>query len=187
MRGVPNQMPPVEYLMECFDYSEGRLVWKTRPYHHFSSKAGAARVNARCAGKYADAAVDAWGYRLTGIAGVVYKTHRVIWKMITREEPKDFLDHRNGVRSYNDFENLRPATKAQNAFNKGIVRAKSGFKGVMRPKPSANYWLARIAKGGKTEVLGKFATKEAAHAAYVVASQKLFGEYATAGRVHKRG
>lgn len=187
MRGVPNSMPSAEYLRECFEYRDGRLIWKVRPAHHFNSKAGEARVNGRCAGKYADTAIDAWGYRLTGIAGVIYKTHRVIWKMVTGEEPKDFLDHRNGIRSENVFENLRPATKAQNAFNKGVVRARSGFKGVIRPKPTADYWLARIMKDRKTTVLGKFATKAEAHAAYVAASQELFGEYATAGRVDKRG
>ena len=41
-------------------------------------------------------------------------------------------------------------------------------------------WRAEIYKDGRAHRLGTFATPEGAHAAYVAAARKLFGEFARA-------
>jgi hypothetical protein len=53
----------------------------------------------------------------------------------------------------------------------------SGFKGVCRCRESGK-WRASISKNGRWIHLGRFATPQAAHAAYADAARKLFGEFA---------
>jgi HNH endonuclease/AP2 domain len=86
------------------------------------------------------------------------------------------IDHRDGDPSNNRWDNLRRATVAQNGANKPRHRNNtSGFKGVCRDR---GRWRAAIYKNGRRHPLGNFPTPEAAHAAYVKAARKLFGEFA---------
>jgi hypothetical protein len=53
----------------------------------------------------------------------------------------------------------------------------SGFAGVYLEQKSGK-WVARVRKDGRTHHLGRFATAQAAHEAYVAAARELFGEFA---------
>jgi hypothetical protein len=76
------------------------------------------------------------------------------------------------------IENLRPATKSQNAANRGkTCNNTSGFKGVWWRRRYRK-WQATIGVNGKRFYLGMFDTPEAAHAAYAAAAQRLHGEFA---------
>ena len=90
------------------------------------------------------------------------------------------VDHidMNGLN--NRRNNLRAATKSQNAQNAKIsVANKSGFKGVSWNSQTCK-WRARIGHRGKSVHLGRFSTPELAYSAYCEANARLHGEF---GRV----
>lgn len=115
-------------------------------------------------------------YIRVGIDFESYLAHLIIWKMVTGEDPINFIDHENTLKIDNRWVNLRPATMSQNQANRGRTRSNtSGHKGVYRFR---NGWVAQITKDGKPYNLGVFPTKELAHAAYAAKALELFGEYA---------
>ncbi len=90
------------------------------------------------------------------------------------------VDHVNGDTLDNRKQNLRIATKHQNAMNRGKQNNNtSGYKGVFRvTKPSKNPWQAKITVRDKQIYLGVFPTAEAAAHAYDAAAMELHGEFA---------
>ncbi len=79
------------------------------------------------------------GYLTVWVGDRSYMLHRVIWLMQTGEWPPHELDHKNGCRAENRWDNLRCATKTQNMHNRKTPNNnKSGVMGV--------YWYARIGK-----------------------------------------
>lgn len=87
-------------------------------------------------------------------------------------------DHINGNPLDNRRVNLRLATKAQNAMNRGInANSKSGYKGVSHHKSSGR-WNAMIGINGKQKSLGYFNTPEEAAQAYNESALELHGEFA---------
>ena len=113
------------------------------------------------------------GYVQVNIGRASYVAHRVIWCMQTGEDPKHLtVDHRNGVKNDNRFENLRLATKQQNTWN-----APGRF---IERYPSGNYRV-RIKHSGELLTIGTFPTFEEAAAAYDAKALELRGEFAFAG------
>ena len=98
--------------------------------------------------------------------------HRVIMRTPVGFE----TDHVNGDGLDNRRDNLRIATSSQNKMNRGSRRDnKLGVKGVSR---SRGRFRAVIQINGNYKLIGVFLTIEAASAAYQLAAQKLFGEFA---------
>jgi hypothetical protein len=119
-------------------------------------------------------------YRQIKADGRIYRSHQLAWLWMTGEWPTGHLDHINGDPSDNRFTNLRPATSSQNGANsRRGVNNKSGFKGVSW-HAQAHRWRARIMVGRRQIFLGLFTDPTIAHAAYVEAAEKHFGEYARA-------
>jgi len=105
------------------------------------------------------------------------RASRIIWKLVTGDDPSAQVDHKNLNRADNRWCNLRLGTNAQNQWNRGVGRANtSGFKGVHR-RPSGRY-QARIGTHGSRINLGHFPTPEGARAAYAKAAKRLHGEFA---------
>ncbi len=116
--------------------------------------------------------------RIIGIDGKLYTAHRLAWFHTTGRWGPPTIDHRDGDPTNNRWRNLRRATRSQNNANSCRPRHNSsGFKGVCFHRV-ARKWQASIGKDRRTIYLGLFATKEDAHAAYVAAAHKLFGEFA---------
>jgi hypothetical protein len=92
--------------------------------------------------------------------------------------PKHMIDHKNGVRLDDRFDNLREATNAQNQCNRKAL-AKSGYKGVHK-HTQCNSWTAEIKVNGRKHYLGSFRTAEEAIAARADAATRLHGEFARA-------
>jgi hypothetical protein len=93
---------------------------------------------------------------------------------------KPTIDHRDGDCTNNRWNNLRRATRSQNNANRSRPRHNtSGYKGASRCRRSGK-WLAHIGINGKIIFLGRFETPQEAHAAYLKAARKLFGEFARA-------
>jgi hypothetical protein len=115
-------------------------------------------------------------YRVIAINGRPYRAHRLAWLYMTGQWCSRVIDHRDGDPSNNRWSNLRRATKSQNSANRRIPRNNAwGLKGVSRHR---GRWCATICRKGRRHYLGSFPTPQAAHAAYVKAARKLFGEFA---------
>ena len=97
--------------------------------------------------------------------------------------PPDHLvvDHINHNGLDNRKANLRPATHAQNNYNKLIIKRKnssSKYKGVTWFKNS-KIWRARIDVNGQRKFLGYFKDEIQAAKAYDKAAKMYHGEFAT--------
>lgn len=116
------------------------------------------------------------GYVRLEIAGGRYHAHRLAWLYVHGEWPENNIDHIDGDRSNNRIANLRVANPSQNIANSRKRKA-SEFKGVSRRHKR---WVAQITLNYKSLYLGTFNTPEEAHAAYLAAATRLFGEFARA-------
>ena len=102
------------------------------------------------------------GYLQIGIAGKVYSVHRLIWVYMRGEFPKGEVDHIDGDRRNNKFENLRVVEHCVNSRNIGVGAAnKSGAIGVSCESEYGTY-KAYITKDGVRTHIGSFKTKAAA-------------------------
>lgn len=91
------------------------------------------------------------------------------------------VDHIDGNGLNNQLHNLRPATIAQNAFNRPTPsNSSTGYKGVYHRKTGNRKrpFQAGIKFNGKQNFIGSFVTKEEAAHAYNVEAVKLFGKFA---------
>lgn len=118
------------------------------------------------------------GYIQIQIDGSLYMAHRLVFFYHRKVWPPQFVDHVNGVKDDNRPENLRFASKSQNAANSKMKADNaSGYRGVHWDQ-SKGKWTAQIRKNADSRFIGRFNTpKEAAHAYDWVAHQ-LFGEFA---------
>lgn len=155
-------------LVELFDYDRehGRFIWKKSP---------APRVKA---GTVAGHIRSTDGYRIVKIGYRNYKIARLVWLWETGSFPPDELDHINCDSADDRFENLRPATRSQNAANRRVqcnnrLRVKGVYEVDGRYKSS-------IRVDGKSRHIGSFDTVEEAGAAYAIAAKEIFGEFARA-------
>src|SRR5205807_259973 len=115
-------------------------------------------------------------FRAIEIDGKAYKEHRLAHLYMTGAWPPHLMDHKNGDGVDNRWENIRPATRSQNGANRRIgVNSTTGFKGVSWHHSA---WRARIGRDGRRVLIGKFATKEEAAAAYAAAANAMYGEFA---------
>jgi hypothetical protein len=151
----------VDQLRDTFDYdaNTGVFVWKIRP-----SKAVKAGDVAGCKEKRI-------GYITIGIAGRIYKAHRLAWFYVYGSWPKGLIDHINGNKADNRIDNLRDVFADGNSQNvrKPNRRNKSGFMGVIWFQ---NKWRASISVNGKSKWLGDYSTPEEAHQVYLEAKRK---------------
>ena len=112
------------------------------------------------------------GYIRVRILGRDIMAHRLAWFLATGAWPENEIDHIDGVRSNNRFENLRPATRNLNQQN--IRRAKAGNRlGLLGVSRNGSGFQARIRADGSSRCLGTFPTPELAHDAYLRAKREL--------------
>lgn len=103
--------------------------------------------------------------------------HKLVMKI-----GKDFIcDHKNGDSLDNRKENLRKATRSQNAQNSRRRRDNSsGIKGVCFDSRD-KVWRAFIQANGKRISLGSFKDIYSAQCKYIEASEILHGEFHRVG------
>jgi hypothetical protein len=122
------------------------------------------------------------GYRQIEVAGRSVRLHRVAWFWMTGEWPPEEIDHINSIKADNRWCNLRLATRSQNRANTRVhSRNQLGLKGVSYQKKGGR-WSAQICVDNHRRRLGSFDSPELAHAAYMAAARKAFGEFANDGK-----
>ena len=150
-----------------YDPATGALKWKERPRHHFNSDAAWKRENTKHAGLRAGC-IDHYGHRTFGFLGVKFRAARIIYLMVTGVLP-DVVDHINGDRSDDRWENLRSVSHRENLLNMRLKRGNtSGFNGVWFSH-NEQKWKSEIKVNWKKIHLGTFDCLDDAVAARVAA------------------
>lgn len=168
------QTPSRAYLLECFDYRAGELIWRVRPREHFKTTAGCSSWNAKYPGAVAGREIMG-GYRQIGLCGGRHLQHRLIAAMFG-QDVSGLIDHRDGDTTNNRIENLRPATQRQNMRNRKGWPDKVERVGVHK-KPNGRF--TAYVKGALKQIhLGTFKTYEEALSARMDAETRLYGEHA---------
>ncbi|QXN60191.1 hypothetical protein KUA24_124 [Vibrio phage HNL01] len=172
------ELPSQETLNELFIYDEGsgKLYWK----HRNQQAAEDSRVYkswvTRFSGKEAGHKHYANRYLEVRLSpNQLYKVHRVIWKMQTGVDPLLKIDHINGDRSDNSWDNLRLATDQENARNSKSFSG-CGFKGASYDIKLG--WIAQWCVQDTNFREYGFATAEDAARCYDKNVYKLYGEFA---------
>lgn len=136
-------LPSQKRLRKLFEYNEetGELIARCS---RGSLKAGEV------------SGTDKDGYRRLVIDYVPYRTHRVIFKWMTGREPVGIMDHEDGDRSNNRWNNLRELSPWMNSLNRcAPATSNTGVLGVSRVKSDGKF-LASICIGGTSLSLGRF-------------------------------
>ncbi|PPC95237.1 MAG: Fis family transcriptional regulator [Methylotenera sp.] len=117
---------------------------------------------------------DTSGHLQIKIDSRLYLAHRLAWLFVHGNLPAKQIDHINGIRDDNRFENLREASFKQNMQNQKKPRTtnSTGFLGVSFHKPNSLY-RAQICHNKKVLHLGYHRTPEEAHQAYLAAKRNL--------------
>lgn len=108
--------------------------------------------------------------------------HNVLMHRLIMKPPNGLdIDHINHNKLDNRKDNLRFATRRQNAANTLKLRRKSPqssvFKGIYWHKRD-RCWLTRIYVAGKRKEVGRFPHEIAAAMAYDIAAKDIYGSYA---------
>lgn len=163
-------LPPAETLRELFEYEPetGHLYWRNgHRVHGFKKHVRAGTVHC---GKY----------RVVVVNGARFYEHRVIWKIMTGNEPAHVIDHADNNHMNNAWENLRAADNAKNRWNSALPKNnRSGIKGVCW-EASHKSWKAYVSVNGRQIKLGRFKKIDDAAVAVAAARSRLHGEFARA-------
>lgn len=113
------------------------------------------------------------GYVYIMIGGHRTFAHRFAWLYMNGEWPVADIDHIDGNKSNNAFNNLRDVSRSVNAQNQkhAKISSKLGLLGVSK-LPSGNFY-AKIVLNGNRNYLGVFSNPNDAHQAYLKAKRKL--------------
>lgn len=142
-------MPSVEILDQLFTYeaSTGRLIWKLRPREMFGSDMAFHRWNGAYAGRVAGRTTSS-GYCNIKIMGEGFQAHRVIWKLVTGEDPGE-IDHKNRDKSDNRLDNLRVVSRSENMRNKGVTANNACGEKHIHWMPKLQRWTVQLMVPGK--------------------------------------
>ena len=108
----------------------------------------------------------------------VFLTHRLAFFYMTgRMPPKKIqIDHENGRKTDNHYENLRLATPSQNSHN--VIRPRRKLPVGVQSKPNSNRYGAISYIEGERHWLGTYDTPEEAHSVYLAFVKDRFGQFA---------
>ena len=121
--------------------------------------------------------LDSHGYIRVSYKGKRYLGHRVAYFLMKGYLPDGDIDHINGDRSDNRWDNLRKVTRSENLHRQKKTRGKSKYKGVIKHQKG---WLAqcRDTKNNKGGYIGTSLSEREAALMYNCEAEKLFGIYA---------
>jgi hypothetical protein len=105
------------------------------------------------------------GYRTVTVDGKHYPAHRIAMVKMGHNIDDFVIDHIDGNRLNNRYDNLRAVSQRENLNNKSIHRS-GRLAGTTK---NGNRWVSQIYKNGEHIYLGSFDTEELAHHAYMEA------------------
>ena len=139
-------LPPQDVLLNLFEYDPESGDIKHKTYKSSQAQAG---DTAGC--------LKSDGYRHLQINGRLYYESRIIWMMMTGEDPGDlYVDHKDRDRRNNRWSNLRLATRPQQMWNRRMPG-----KGYCFDK-QRQMWAVRVLVNGKRLWGGRHPTEELA-------------------------
>lgn len=144
-----------------YDAETGRFTWLVSPRYGIN------------AGDEAGFVDSSNGYRKIRIDGTRYGAHQLAWLYATGRWPEHEIDHINGERADNRFANLRDVPRQINAQNQRRARRDSKYSGLLGVTFYNGRWVAQIGHCKQVIRLGRFRSKDEAHAAYVAAKRQL--------------
>lgn len=180
---------PLEILwahVEC-DLASGRIVWLHRspsmfPLGAYCRDRKASSWNAKNAGKPAFNSLNDKGYLVGTLMAQRVLAHRVVFTFGVGHPPIGEIDHINGRRSDNRFNNLRDVSPLENAQNCRLKSTnKTGVSGVLW-RARDQVWSASIGHKYRKVWLGQFETKAEAVTARLMA-ERAFGFHENHGRI----
>lgn len=163
------ELPPQSELNKIFRYDpeNGKLYWRVRKAYRI--KIGD------------EVGCNSNGYLIAGIGGLLYMTHRIIWKMVYDSDPVQ-IDHIDHDRKNNRIDNLRSVTNQENQKNRKINKNNSsGAVGISWHNRDKK-WQAYISVAKKLKHLGFFDSKEKAVSARASAEIK-YGYHENHGNI----
>lgn len=175
-----------------YEPETGKLFWRERsadtfsPYRNRWGGINSAEVMAKTwnstrSGIEAFTCINANGYLSGRIDRKGFLAHRVIWAMVTGAWPENSIDHIDGSRTNNRFDNLREADHRINGMNTQLrTDNKSGRIGVHWCSKTGK-WAAEIMVNQKTIYLGRHIDLADACAARD-AAENLYGFHKNHGR-----
>ena len=137
----------IEYAKEHlgFNFDTGEILWVKYPKNY--NKINKPKIAGR---------LHYSGYRIITLMNKGVMAHRLIWAVYYNKWPDGSLDHIDGSKSNNSINNLRIATRSQNAYNCGPKKiSTSGYKNVQWDKDT-NKWRVRVTVNGKRHHIGRF-------------------------------
>jgi citrate synthase len=155
-----------------YDPGTGIFIWKERVIRSRLDKTW----NKKFAGKETGY-LRHNGYKVINMNKKEYSCSRLAWLLTYKVWPTKEIDHINGNSADNRIENLREATRSENAINRSMQsNNSSGLKGIWKRK-GMNIWVADIQRAGKKFRVGSFKSPEEAHQAYKLAALDIHGEF----------
>lgn len=185
--GIGGSMNEIYNQLFTYDHETGNLIWKPRPIEHFpkgrwgSGQATCDMWNTKYAGKVVGYCRGRRGGEThpgqVSVFGKLTYPHRIVWEMLEGPIPTGMLiDHIDGNNLNNKRNNLRLATKNENARNCRMRKHGYGVKGVTLRKDGK--WEAQITVNRINIRLGTFMTKGLAAVARAKAAIRYHGQFA---------
>jgi len=116
--------------------------------------------------------IDNNGYRLIRINKLAYRANRLAIVIMESKWPEILVDHKNGVKHDDRYENLRCVSYSGNAQNMRRVLRNSKSQ-VMGVRQVGNRWKAHITIAGVYKHIGSYTTSEEAHQAYLAVKRSI--------------
>jgi hypothetical protein len=152
-----------------FTYDGVNLRWKIQPSRNIQ------------AGDVAGTIISPGGklYRQVRTNGAIYGVHRIIWLLVHKTWPENYIDHIDGNGLNNRIENLRDVPQAENCKNR--KKQKNNTSGHTGVKWCKGRWQVQIRVSGDEVYIGRFTNLDEAVAARKAAEVK-YGFHANHGK-----
>ena len=127
-----------------YDPATGALTWRCLPPSGFESHKAFTVWGSKYPGKLALTAKNKNGYLTGKFKGKFLSAHRAAYACMLGRWPDDLIDHIDGNKENNKWENLRPVTRAENNANRArMANNTSGAVGVHWDK-KCDRWVSKI-------------------------------------------
>jgi len=168
-----------------YDPDTGLFLWKPRPLRfcvegrgRYTRERNKSVFDSNYAGKPALTCHNPNGYLRGNLFGRSLMAHRAAFACVLGRWPKGQVDHINGVRDDNRWENLREATNQQNQWNSSSAKNSSSRYVGVSWDTYAGKWGAYICPENRKVHLGYFSCEMEAAKVRDRAAKEVFGEYA---------